>query len=961
MKPEILTMSAFGSYAEKTIVDFRGHSNGVFLITGDTGAGKTTIFDAITYALYGQTSGGERSGSMMRSQYAAAETKTYVELEFTYGGEHYKVRRNPEYLILKVLKNGKRKEQKIPQNVELTLPDGTVYPEKKAATDARIEEILGLSADQFTQIVMIAQGDFLKLLYTRTDERKKIFSKLFKTDIYSKIQENLKCRSLNLDEQIKENERALLQEKERIMYPENLPLEEGEQPELTVLVEKIKNAEKDTAAEQAQCRKEIEALNDRLSRAEEINRQFQTLEKLKSTMEGLKLLQGEEEVRKEKIRTALLAEKVRSEEERKIEKEKGYLQSVHAVENLSGWLEDSGIKLVEQEKLLKEQEENTGLKLKAWNTEMIHLEHMLPSYAKLEQAEEKERVAADELRQTEWAYEALLYQKAENVLLLRREKDAGQVRLEKLKTIWEGETCKAAEASKHYEAAYRTFLREQAGILAQELKEEQPCPVCGSLHHPAPAQLSYEAVTEQEVEEAKKNREVLEQKRDQAYRNFEAEKVLVAEKNWKLKQQEEAFCRETKETAEEYISRRTDRKGPETQGEETGEITKQKVEEKRTVFFLAQKETGEIRNGLAFPTKESANQRMAFLAEQIRKEQETLNAMRQKLDAFKAEINTKKGQRLQEEKKKKELEKERERSESEFAAALLKSGFETVEAYRCALLSERSRQKLERESREYQEKFHTTEGQIHSWEKAVSGKTPVDTSELKTELMEKINRQKQLERKRMELHTAYKTDRMILESSRGYEETAEKLYKEDKIVKSLYRTAGGRLSGSVKIDFETYIQRQYFKQIIHEANKRLLTMSGQQFMLKLKEEGNAGKKSNEGLDLSIYSFVTNSERDVKTLSGGESFMAALAMALGLSDIVGRSAGAIHPDMMFIDEGFGSLDVAARVQAIEVLHQLTGDQRMVGIISHVTELKEQIDHKLLVSRSDKGSKVKWEIS
>ena len=203
----------------------------------------------------------------------------------------------------------------------------------------------------------------------------------------------------------------------------------------------------------------------------------------------------------------------------------------------------------------------------------------------------------------------------------------------------------------------------------------------------------------------------------------------------------------------------------------------------------------------------------------------------------------------------------------------------------------------------------------------------------------------------MELHTAYENDRAVLQNCAVYLEKGKKMESEDQVIKSLSKTANGRLSGSAKIDFETYIQRQYFKQIIHEANKRLLTMSNHQFILKLKEEANTGRKTNEGLDLSVYSLVTDSERDVKTL-------AALAMALGLSDIVERSAGAIHPDMMFIDEGFGSLDAQSRQQAIEVLGELAGDSRMVGIISHVTELKEQIDRKLVVSRTDKGSRAVW---
>ena len=218
----------------------------------------------------------------------------------------------------------------------------------------------------------------------------------------------------------------------------------------------------------------------------------------------------------------------------------------------------------------------------------------------------------------------------------------------------------------------------------------------------------------------------------------------------------------------------------------------------------------------------------------------------------------------------------------------------------------------------------------------------------------------ELEKEQLAIHAALEQNQSILEHTNRYLEREKQLEEQDRVIKSLSKTANGRLTGSAKIDFETYIQRSYFKQIIAEANKRLLTMSNHQFMLKLKEGANSGKKANEGLDLSVYSLITDSERDVKTLSGGESFLAALAMALGLSDIVGRNAGAIRLDMMFIDEGFGSLDAQARKQAIEVLNELAGDSRLVGIISHVTELKEQIDQKLIVTRTERGSRVEWEI-
>ena len=331
---------------------------------------------------------------------------------------------------------------------------------------------------------------------------------------------------------------------------------------------------------------------------------------------------------------------------------------------------------------------------------------------------------------------------------------------------------------------------------------------------------------------------------------------------------------------------------------------------------------------------------------------------RQKVSELAEAMNTLKGQKLAEEENQKTAKKLAVKTEKEYAKLLKKSGFVSEETYHLAILPERSRSKLEREEKEYESQCLRQQSEQKLLEKQVSGKTYTDTTELNEQLKAEKQALKEAEKTYMELHTAYENDRSVLQNCAVYLEKGKKLESEDQVIKSLSKTANGRLSGSAKIDFETYIQRQYFKQIIHEANKRLLTMSNHQFILKLKEEANTGRKTNEGLDLSVYSLVTDSERDVKTLSGGESFLAALAMALGLSDIVERSAGAIHPDMMFIDEGFGSLDAQSRQQAIEVLAELAGDSRMVGIISHVTELKEQIDRKLVVNRTDNGSRAVW---
>ena len=212
MKPLKLEMSAFGSYAGLVEVDFTKAGSGLFLITGDTGAGKTTIFDGIAYALYDETSGGERSGSMMRSQFADAKTETYVKLTFLSHGKIYQVRRNPEHKIQKELKNGNTTLRNIPKNVELILPDGQVFPEKKQGTDREIVNLVGLDVNQFTQTAMLAQGDFLKLLYTKSDDRKAIFSKIFQTGYCAKIQDYFRQQASILKDELEKQEQALRQE-----------------------------------------------------------------------------------------------------------------------------------------------------------------------------------------------------------------------------------------------------------------------------------------------------------------------------------------------------------------------------------------------------------------------------------------------------------------------------------------------------------------------------------------------------------------------------------------------------------------------------------------------------------------------------------------------------------------------------------------------------------------------------
>ena len=928
MKPLKLTMSAFGSYAGKNVIDFTRQQQGIFLITGDTGAGKTTIFDAITYALYNQTSGGERNGNMMRSQYAQPETETYVELEFLYRGQTYRVRRNPDYKITKTLKNGKIREQKVPHSVELTLPDGTVFPEKKNATDAKIIEILGLTADQFSQIVMIAQGDFLKLLYTKSDERKMIFSKLFRTDIYWKIQENLRRKSMEMDERIQENDRAFEQEKSRI-----IPLPESEELPLDELVERLRERLKDALKEQNLCRANVEELNKKITKYEEINKLFVSLEKIRQNGKELELRQVESKERRQQIENALKADKVLVAEQQNLRQQQAVEQSIQAIAKMEETLTNNQEMFETLNTQLQEAEAKQKREAVDIQKKMLALEQSFPSYEALQNARSEEQQAKKVWEDLGKISEESFHKKKAGIAALKEQQKRQEQVVEQTKKNWEQTSLSASESAKHYEHMYEAFLKEQAGILAENLSAGCPCPVCGSTVHPDPAKLSDHAVTELEVEQAKKTRAAAEEKRDLAYAAFEAEKT----EKQKLAQAVE------KEEAD-FVLAQT--------------IAKQQRKEAEQNYVSLQKIAEQIREKLVYPSLAEAKKQYAAMQKALEAAEQEIAKKRQKVSELAEAMNTLKGQKLAEEENQKTAKKLAVKTEKEYAKLLEKSGFVSEETYHLAILPERSRSKLEREEKEYESQCLRQQSEQKLLEKQVSGKTYTDTTELNEQL--KIEKQalKETEKTYMELHTAYENDRAVLQNCAVYLEKGKKLESEDQVIKSLSKTANGRLSGSAKIDFETYIQRQYFKQIIHEANKRLLTMSNHQFILKLKEEANTGRKTNEGLDLSVYSLVTDSERDVKTLSGGESFLAALAMALGLSDIVERSAGAIHPDMMFIDEGFGSLDAQSRQQAIEVLAELAGDSRMVGIISHVTELKEQIDRKLVVSRTDKGSRAVW---
>lgn len=902
MKPIKLAMSAFGSYAGLEVIDFSKLNGGLFLITGDTGAGKTTIFDAITYALYDKTSGGRRDGSMMRSQYASDDIQTYVEYEFSYRGEVYIVRRSPEYY-----RAGKRKKAdgtvgfvKEASKVSLLLPDGKEFRGKKRDIDKKIEEIIGLDVDQFTQISMIAQGDFLKLLHAESKERKKIFSKIFQTRYYWQIQEELKEKAKQLYIRLEDNRKDCRREIERVEIPKTeetmesdwqnektavdrerwevlrameLPPMEEVLEILKQLIDSGKYWEKEAEEKESAFQKEAERLNLKIRQQEEVNRLFVALEQIKKQKADLDMKRPQIEALKLQLDAGMRAEKVLALENiwRTVKQD---LQKVRQdVEKLQTWLDTQAEperKLrtdYEQAKELWEKREGV------LQEQIIRMTNCLPQYAQIKSLGQEKQNAVEKL-----AY------------LMK--------------------SCQ--EASAEYERLYQRFFQEQAGILARDLEEGMPCRVCGSTTHPKLAKISQDAPTQADVEKAKKHRDALEHKRS-----------LVAEEFQKAEGQYKAAYAILKETA----------------------------------LQLWQVKSGEMTEG-EIPSEQVVQEKLSVLKqerEHLQREQETLGIQLQKMtDARIRYQGLLESRKVQAE----ELEQRKNESEAACKAEWKKQNFANLEEYKTAKQWISLQKSREREIQKWEQEVLRTETEIRTLEAQSKGKAPGELAEEKARLQEVMKLQRRWKSEQMHRHNLNEKNREARKKLRSYYEENKELQRRYEQINQLSRTANGTLAGSVKLDFETYVQRKYFKQIIHAANRRLMKMTSNEFILKCRDIQNLSSQGQAGLDLDVYHLVSDTTRDVKTLSGGESFMAALSMALGLADIVQHTAGAVSLETMFVDEGFGSLDDASREKAIQILKELAGEKALVGIISHVNELKEQIDWQLNITKTEKGSHAKW---
>ena len=920
MRPLKLTVSAFGSFAGETVLDLRElGDSGLYLISGRTGAGKTTIFDAITYALFGKASGDARKETMIRSRYAAPETKTYVELCFEYAGREYTVKRNPKYMRPKKVGSGETEED---ASAEMHFPDGRPPLTNGKDVDAAVTELLGVNYSQFRQIVLIAQGEFRKLLLADTKERRQIFQRVFHTERYETLQKKLQEETKKLNDTFREKQQSIRQYLESMACPDGHPEEDrvgearkgGLPPEETdqlledlILADERREAELKGFAEAEET--ERDAVSGRLIRLEEQRKAEQSLAGAQAELEALA---GDWQAAREAREAETAKEPLLRETEAQLAAVGRELADHDTLDTRRAELRENAAKTSAAEEALAASEtELAGSR--TLRKELCDEEENLKPAA--------EKLTARELKQQE-----LRTKQADAARLekMRREAVRMEEDLNKKQQAFNEIMLAAAKERTRYNAAYDLYLSQQAGVLAELLRDGEPCPVCGSVHHPAPAVPDEEAPDRDTLDYLKAETEkALERMQEASERAGRADAVF--------RKQHSSLMREIREVI-----------GCDAEPWEWEPVI---LAYSRDLARAAEENGTALRQAenAAARRKELNEKLIPGLDEEIRRKEEEQNRLRRELAGLRsgAEALT--------------------RTIRELADKLPHASRAEAEAERESLI--RRQKELSAAIRKAEEDWADLNGRKIAAE--------ARRSAAETILKDRVETDEEADRARLEVLNALKTRReqevkdvsYRLRVNRDIRKKTEKasavlkdLEHRLQWVKALSDTANGTLNKKAKIMLETFVQMAYFDRILARANLRLLKMTDNQYELRRREAGQSGQ---QGLELNVLDHNSGSESPVGSLSGGEQFMAALALALGISDQVQSSAGGIRLDSLFIDEGFGSLDEETIPQAMEALRDLTEGHKLVGIISHVSQLKNWTE-KMIVVEKDRFGGSKAEI-
>ena len=917
MRPVKLTMSAFGPFADETVIDFDAlGKNGIYLVSGETGAGKTTIFDGITYALFDNATCERKNDKMFRSQYADKNTKTFVELEFICNGKKYTVKRNPQYSRPKVSGEGETVQ---PASAELIMPDGSVVTQK-TNVDNRINEILGITGEQFKQIALIAQGDFLNLLNADTTKRINIFRDIFNTKIIETFQNDLSAKLSEVESNRKSAKDSIRQyingiacDKESTDYItlQKLRAEDAMVADvlafLNSIIEKDGVDYKKVTEDLAVIDESLGAVNKSLGQAQEQKKAQETLNE-----QTAKLKLAEE-------RIAAVKEKLDAAKQNEPEIEKLKEKAVKIDEVLPEYekLEDVNKQLAESVNSLTSKQSEKNRTAEAVNALTERIQKLKEEQASLTDSgvnieklqksiedDEKKKSDIGKLLDSFAAYEKL-----------RDEKEQKQKEYTNYKNEAEQASQRAAELRTQFNDA-------QAGIMAETLNDGEACPVCGSVTHPHKAVKPASAPTQADVEKAEQDAKIA-----NGRANFASEKS--GEVSGRFTNAESQL----KKDAETFLN--------------VSEIVVISASAKEKIAEL----DALIKENRAKKEKETAAKgRAEKLSDLIPEQERKKDALTKEQNAFDADIAalTEKVENL-----KKQI--------SEIKSKLTFESKDDAEntAKKLRIDAYKIKNDIDRVTAEFNEAnsaANTCRGAINSAKELLKDAPALDSEKLENEKNALDCKKNELKKVFNELNSRLDSNNNIKVRLSEKAEDLDALDKKWQTVSVLSNTANGNLSGKVKVKFETYIQTFYFDRIIVRANVHLQKMSSGKYEF-IRSEPDS-RRTQSGLDLDIIDHYNGSVRMAKSLSGGESFVASLSLALGLSEEIQASAGGVKLDTMFVDEGFGTLDSSYLHDVMKALQSLSENNRLIGIISHVDEFKEKIDKQIIVERPDKGpSRVK----
>ncbi len=871
MKPIKLILSAFGPYANRIEVDFETlGEHGIYLISGDTGAGKTTIFDAISFALYGEASAGHerRLSKTFRSDYASNDTPTFVTLRFRHRAETWRITRNPEYVRKKQRGEG---TVSVAAKAELLNEDTMEEWSGLNQVDEKIQEIIGLTQDQFSRTTMIAQGDFLKILNAKSIERKELFQKLFGTEQFARFQLRLKDEFMACEEErhkIDEGIRiaaAMLQPDTDYARADKIA-EYSQEPQYAQLLDR--EAEALIHAEmqiEKQLKKEKEAADNvhlafvrQIEEARNLNARLEELSRAEAEYSGLEKQQDD-----------------------CIQKEKRLQLARRA------------LPLLAQQDALTALQSELAATQREFHRQEAALEELRNQLPALENARKETKGKAGQANDNL----ARAAQLEEGALTLARYQQTMQNR-KKMQELLARQALVSAEDAKAYAEAKQAYYSNQAALLARELKEGEPCPVCGSRVHPLKAVLTVEAIDKGQLDRAE-------------------DRAVSSERAYqKAKADEEALKQTLAAYENELISRNID---------PAQEVLALKAE--------ANKLTAQADQWTKAAEKAEIQFQSAILKHaQASAACETLRARTGSLTQRETENREK------------------------FASLLRQSGFDDAEEIHAHALKPVQIDGLEAEINLYRQRLLSLKDQVRHLQQQLSGQRRTDIKELET--LEKAARE-QLENKDKalsEIAQRLGQNRLALDTLRERRQTWDSRQSYWTAVDDVYRTVSGQKKQTAKLSFETYVQQYYFRAVVANANRRLHVLTQGMFTLRVRETA-SNLVSKSGLDLDVLDSSTGQWRDVSTLSGGESFLASLALALGLSDMAQSRSGAVSIDALFIDEGFGTLDENALSNALDLLASLAEGRRLIGVISHMPELERRIAKQIRVSKDSDGARLK----